>query len=82
MDEPDVVTLASQIVARWVGSAPFVDANGHPRPLPRTNQDEPDAGPTFDTLVESVTSDIRPRAVLEICSVMALFSWIPTIAFS
>jgi hypothetical protein len=62
---PDIVTLASQIVARWVGTAPFVDAEGRPRALPRVNNDATDAGPSFDKLIGSVTTDIRPRAVLD-----------------
>jgi hypothetical protein len=64
-DAPDIVTLASQIVARWVSSAPFVDADGRPLPLPRLNGDATDSKVSFDRLVESVTTDIRPRAVLD-----------------
>ena len=64
-DAPDIVTLASQIIARWVGTAPFIDAEGRPRPLPRTNNDGTAAQPSFDELVASVTSDVRPRAVLD-----------------
>jgi hypothetical protein len=62
---PEVVTLASQIVSRWVGSTAFTDPSGHPLPLFRTNPGGGEAGPAFDTLVESVTTDIRPRAVLD-----------------
>jgi hypothetical protein len=61
---PDVVTISSQIIARWLGSAPFVDEAGRPRPLPST----PGAGAadlSFVALVSSVTTDIRPLAVLE-----------------
>ncbi|MDR3533272.1 MAG: DUF6502 family protein [Rhodopila sp.] len=64
-DAPDVVTLASQIVARWVGSTAFTDEERHPRPLPRVSHGAADATPSFDALVESVTTDIRPRAVLD-----------------
>jgi hypothetical protein len=64
-DAPDIVTLASQIVARWVGTARFIDAEGRPLALPRTHKDETGAHPSFDELVASVTSDIRPRAVLD-----------------
>jgi hypothetical protein len=64
-DAPDIVTLASQIVAKWVGSAPFIDADGRPLTLRRTNGDVSDLKPSFDKLVESVTTDIRPRAVLD-----------------
>jgi hypothetical protein len=62
---PDVVTLASQIVARWVGTEAFTDADGRPRVLSRTNPGVAGAGLSFDALVASVTTDIRPRAVLE-----------------
>jgi hypothetical protein len=60
----EVMTIASQIIARWLGSPPFLDEAGHPRSLPRLAE----AGATelsFDALVCSVTSDIRPRAVLD-----------------
>jgi hypothetical protein len=65
LDAPDIVTLASQIVARWVGTAPFVDQNGRPRPLSRIHNETVILDPSFDELVTSVTSDIRPRAVLD-----------------
>ncbi|MEA2788594.1 MAG: hypothetical protein QOG73_1000 [Acetobacteraceae bacterium] len=64
-DTPDLVTLASQIVARWVGTVRFVDADGRPRPLSRTNPGTEASDFSFDALVGSVTTDIRPRAVLD-----------------
>jgi hypothetical protein len=64
-DTPGVVTLASQIVGRWVGTVPFIDADGRPRPLSRANPGTEASDSSFDTLVESVTTDIRPRAVLD-----------------
>jgi hypothetical protein len=65
-EPPDVVTLAGQIVGRWVGSAPFSDEAGRPRALARVVAGVSDGSvPTFDALVESITSDIRPRAVLD-----------------
>jgi Family of unknown function (DUF6502) len=61
---PPVVTISSQIIARWLAIEPFADPAGRPRPLPRGN--EPGARrPSFDTLVQSVTSDIRSRVVLD-----------------
>ncbi len=36
-----------------------------PRPLIRARQDKPDGEPSFEALVESVTSDVRPRAMLD-----------------
>jgi hypothetical protein len=65
VDPPAIVTLVSQIVARWVGGVRFIDADGHPRPLPRIRGEGPGSAPSFDELVASVTSDIRPRAVLD-----------------
>lgn len=60
--EPPVVTLTSQIIARWQGDAAYRDAGtGAPKPLPRTSDTEP----SFDSLVASVTKDVRHRAVLD-----------------
>ena len=64
MAAPAVVTIASQIIALWLGSPPFVDDAGHPRPLPRTERPGR-VEPSFDSLVCSVTTDIRSRAVLD-----------------
>jgi hypothetical protein len=61
---PEVVTITSGLIARWRGSAPFVDDAGRPRPLPRSG-DPGGTGPSFDALVRSVTTDIRSRAVLD-----------------
>jgi hypothetical protein len=61
---PEVVTITSQIIARWLGSPPFADDTGQPRPLPRLAEAGV-AGPSFDALVCSVTTDIRSRAVLD-----------------
>jgi hypothetical protein len=64
-DTPSVVTLVSQIVARWAGTLPFADADGQPRPLPRIHLSTAEPEASFDALIESVTTDIRPRAVLD-----------------
>ena len=59
---PESVSRTSAIVARWLADPSFVDANGMPLPLPRTGE----AGEvSFVSLVESVTRDLRPRAVLD-----------------
>jgi len=62
-ETPEVVTLSSQIIGRWLGAAPWVDRQGAPLPLPRLVGAE--AGPSFEALVESVTKDVRARAVLD-----------------
>ncbi|WP_368667272.1 DUF6502 family protein, partial [Roseomonas sp. 18066] len=59
---PPVVTLSSQIIARWVGLPAFADADGQPLPLPRN---APDGAASFEALVSAVTTDLRPRSVLD-----------------
>ncbi len=59
---PEAVTLSGQIIGRWLGAPPWVDAAGAPLPLPRA---APAGEPSFDALVISVTKDLRPRAVLD-----------------
>jgi hypothetical protein len=60
---PRSVSLGAQIVARWVAEDRFLDAAGHPLPLPRHAAAA--GAPSFERLVESVSKDIRPRAVLD-----------------
>ncbi len=57
---PAAASLGAQLVARWTGDPHFHDAEGEPRPLPRRG-----AEPSFESLVESVSKDIRSRAVLD-----------------
>ena len=59
---PTTLTLSGQIIARWLGQAPWVDEGGAPRPLPRS---APAGEPSFDGLVAASTKDLRPRAVLD-----------------
>ena len=61
---PPSVSLGARLVARWIGSPEFLDGRGRPRPLAR-NAEEAARGPCFDELVASVSTDIRPRAVLD-----------------
>ena len=60
---PRNVSIGAQVVARWVGSADSTDREGKPLPLPR--QAESPGGPSFDALVAGVSTDVRPRAVLD-----------------
>ena len=57
---PAALGLAAQVVARWMNDPVFQDREGAPRHLPRAA----DQG-SFDQLVASVSSDVRPRAVLD-----------------
>ncbi|MBY0508796.1 MAG: hypothetical protein K2P94_01465 [Rhodospirillaceae bacterium] len=60
---PRSVSIGAQLVARWVGSRETTDKKGRPLPLPR--QAESAGGPSFDALVAGVSTDVRPRAVLD-----------------
>jgi hypothetical protein len=48
------------LVARWLTTAPWAEAPGTPRRLPRAAGEA-----SFESLVASITRDVRPRAVLE-----------------
>lgn len=60
---PASVSRASQIVALWLGDRRFADKKGAPAPLRRAGSSG--RGPTFEALVEEVTRDVRPRAILD-----------------
>lgn len=59
---PASVSRTSAIIARWLASPQFSDAQGQPLALPRASGGP---GASFETLVASVTRDVRPRAVLD-----------------
>jgi hypothetical protein len=61
---PRAVSLGAQIVAAWSATPGCVDAEGRPKPLPRSGGADAST-PSFDALVQSVSKDIRPRAVLD-----------------
>lgn len=60
---PRSVSLGAQIASAWSTQPGYVDAEGVPLPLPRTSAET--GGPSFEALVQSVSKDIRPRAVLD-----------------
>ncbi len=60
---PQTVGLGAQIVSRWVSDPLTTDSEGRPIPLPR--QGKSPADPSFDGLVEGISKDVRPRAVLD-----------------
>ena len=59
---PASISLGARLVARWTGSPRFVDGRGRPRALPRSSEGRE---PSFESLVASVSTDIRSRAVLD-----------------
>ncbi len=60
---PRSIGIGAHVVARWVGSPETTDDQGRPLPLPRTAHSP--GAPSFDALVEGVSKDVRPRAVLD-----------------
>lgn len=68
--EPPAVTLNSQILALWLGAPDYTDAAGQPLPLPRGGP-----APSFDSLVATVTRDVRPRAVLDDFLAQGTVTW-------
>jgi len=60
---PTTVTLGAQLVALWTTDRKYLDAKGRPRPLPRLARDGDSS--SFEQLVASVNTDIRPRVVLD-----------------
>jgi hypothetical protein len=59
---PEAVALGAQLVAAWTTRREFRDAKGRPRRLPRLASHGPHS---FESLVESLSKDIRPRSVLD-----------------
>lgn len=58
---PANVSLGARLIGIWSGAKTFTDASGQPLPLSRYAG----AKPTFEDLVRSVSSDVRPRAILD-----------------
>jgi hypothetical protein len=57
------VPLAAQVLGRWSGDVRYLDEQGLPRVLPRTSRQGGEL--SFESLVQSVSKDIRPRALLD-----------------
>lgn len=61
---PKSVTLGSQLVAIWTTDRRYLDRTGRPKPLPRLASDS-ESSDSFEELMASVNTDIRPRVVLD-----------------
>lgn len=57
---PKAASLGPQLVARWLTSPEYAEPDGTPKPLPRAH-----APASFESLVRSLSTDIRPRVVLD-----------------
>lgn len=51
--------MAAQVFARWLSDSRYLESDNSPKPLSRTGD------LSFDNLVASISSDVRPRAVLD-----------------
>ncbi len=60
---PKNLGVSGAMISLWTGSPATTDSAGKPLPLPR--QPESPCGPSFDSLVASVSTDVRPRALLD-----------------
>ncbi len=61
--ETSAASFGAQLVARWVGHKDYLDSKGRPRALPRLASEG--GAKSFESLVASVSKDIRSRAVLD-----------------
>jgi hypothetical protein len=57
------ISLSSMVIAVWTGRREYVDRNGKPRPLPL--RASPRGHRSFESLVQSISKDVRPRALLD-----------------
>ena len=60
---PESVSLGSRIVNTWISQASLQDKRGVPLPLPRVSSRADQ--PSFEQLAASVSTDVRPRAMLD-----------------
>ena len=57
------VSRNAQMIAIWTAAPDYLDERGRPKPLPRHNTGGTE--PSFETLVGTISKDIRARAVLD-----------------
>ena len=62
-DAPSSPSIGAQLIGLWLGGREYLDETGKPLALPRTQPH--DGGVSFESLVESVSKDLRPRTVLD-----------------
>lgn len=60
---PPSVSLGAQAVALWTTRSSYLDGKGRPLPLPRLASSGGEV--SFESLVQSISKDIRPRVVLD-----------------
>lgn len=60
---PPSVSLAARLIGIWTGDENYTDDSGAPRALPRTSDDP--AALSFESLMRSISSDVRAKVILE-----------------
>lgn len=60
---PEAGSFGAQVIARWLSTAPFATRAGKPKPLARLASAGGER--SFEALVAGLSTDIRPRAVLD-----------------
>ena len=60
---PKTITLGAQLLAIWLSAPAYCDGEGKPLALPRLPMEG--TAVSFEQLVSSVSTDIRPRVVLD-----------------
>lgn len=66
LNTPRNISIGGQLIAYWLGSKDFCDAQGQPLALPLRTATKASKQKTFDDLVELVCKqDIRPRVILD-----------------
>jgi hypothetical protein len=63
VDLSQPASMSAHLLAIWSGSAEYLDQRGSPIPLPRLATKG--AARSFESLVQSVSKDFRPRVVLD-----------------
>lgn len=61
-EEPHM-SMGAEIIAAWMGTPDYLTTQGEARPLPYTSRTNPAF--SFSALAESVSTDVRPRAILD-----------------
>jgi len=59
---PVDLPFASEVVTRWISDDRYLDSRGAARVLPRS---APAPAPSFDELVAGISTDVRPRVLLD-----------------
>jgi Family of unknown function (DUF6502) len=60
---PSAVSLGSELLTKWTSHKDYLDKDGQPIPLPRLSGKNHEK--SFESMVESVSKDIRSRVVLD-----------------